>query len=358
MSARGPLLAAALALLAAGAAHGYSITEPRTRWPHGSFGVLADLALSGNETSPSGITWNEAFEDAAERWNEATPLVDIAVAKGVLEDPCDEGDGVNGAGFRADVCGDAFGAQTLAVALRHFTTGGLALEGNVVFKSTATWDVYDGPLQGGTADFRRVAIHELGHLLGLGHEDVVPSIMTTVTGDHHLPQGDDVAGIEAIYDLGCPTLVNAGGGQRSGTLSAEDCLDTEFAIAEPDVPGNPPVEINSFVDLYQVSMPSGGLLGASVDTAGTFNAIVQILDSGSLLVQHAGGANPANAPASASTVLPPGVYVVAVRSVFAGEGGTYTIELVPEPGAGASGAAALAVLAAVARRRRGSTRER
>ncbi|HEY8492273.1 MAG TPA: hypothetical protein VIN04_00175, partial [Myxococcota bacterium] len=136
------------------------------------------------------------------------------------------------------------------------------------------------------------------------------------------------------------------------------CLDTEFAIAEPDVPGNPPVEINSFVDLYQVSMPSGGLLGASVDTAGTFNAIVQILDSGSLLVQHAGGANPANAPASASTVLPPGVYVVAVRSVFAGEGGTYTIELVPEPGAGASGAAALAVLAAVARRRRGSTRER
>ena len=353
----GPLLAGALALLADGAAHGYSISDPRTRWPNGSFDVLADLALSGNETSPSGVTWNEAFEDAAERWNEATPLVDIAVAKGVLEDPCDEGDGVNGVGFRADVCGEAFGTQTVAVALRLFASGGLVEEGNVVFKSTATWDVYDGPLQGSTADFRRVAIHELGHLLGLGHEENVPSIMSALTDDDYLPQPDDVAGIEAIYDLGCPILVNAGPGRRSGVLDAEDCLDTEFEIAEPNVPGNPPLEIHSFVDLYRVSMPSGGLLAATVDTEGAFNAVVQILDPG-LLVQHAGGVNPAHLPATASATLDPGVYVVAVRSVFAGEGGTYTIELVPEPGAGASGAAALAALAAAAPRRRGSTRER
>jgi MYXO-CTERM domain-containing protein len=352
---RGPLLAGALALLAAGAAHGFSISEPRMRWPSGSFGVLADFALSGNATSPSGTTWDDAFEDAAERWNAATPLVDVAVTKGALEDPCDEGDGVNGAGFRADVCGEAFGTQTVAVALRLYSSGGLVEEGNVVFKSTATWDVYDGPLQASTADFRRVAIHELGHLLGLDHENAVPSIMKPVSDDHYLPQADDVAGIEAIYDLDCPILVGAGAGQRSGTLNAEDCLDTEFEIVEPDLPSNPPLEINSFVDLYRVSMPSGGLLAATVDTAGAFNPIVQILDSGSLLVQRAAGVNPAHAPASASAVVPPGVYVVAVRSVFAGEGGPYTLQLVPEPGAGAGGAVALAVLAALAQRRRRAT---
>ena len=51
-------------------------------------------------------------------------------------------------------------------------------------------------------DFRRVAVHELGHALGLTHEDDVPAIMATNqrTGNTIVkPQADDIAGVQALY---------------------------------------------------------------------------------------------------------------------------------------------------------------
>jgi len=38
-----------------------------------------------------------------------------------------------------------------------------------VFNNRRTWDSYRGPLRSRSEDFRRVAIHEFGHVLGAGH---------------------------------------------------------------------------------------------------------------------------------------------------------------------------------------------
>ena len=37
--------------------------------------------------------------------------------------------------------------------------------------SNASWNAYDGPLRSSANDIRRVLLHELGHVLGLGHPD-------------------------------------------------------------------------------------------------------------------------------------------------------------------------------------------
>jgi hypothetical protein len=52
----------------------------------------------------------------------------------------------------------------------------------------------------GTIDFYTVALHELGHALGLGHSAVVGSVMEPFyAGTRRTLHADDIAGIQALY---------------------------------------------------------------------------------------------------------------------------------------------------------------
>ena len=170
------------------------------RWPSATTTFNVDIP------GADGL-WNTAFEQAMGRWNAAT-IFDFRIRRDTLEDLCDTGNSENGAGFVSDVCGEAFGENTLATT-KLWGRGDLLTQSDILFNDAYSWNVYDGPYRTGSwtgvVDFRRVAVHELGHALGLNHEDDVPAIMVTSIsrGDTIVaPQADDIAGVDALYGTG------------------------------------------------------------------------------------------------------------------------------------------------------------
>lgn len=73
---------------------------------------------------------------------------------------------------------------------------GGTLAGDVVFNSSATWNV------GANFDLQTVAIHEIGHSLGLGHSEFSTAVMyDTYNGVKQGLTSDDIAGIRSLYGI-------------------------------------------------------------------------------------------------------------------------------------------------------------
>lgn len=192
------VIALGAALCAAPGARAYEIGLPY-------YDPVVDMYVNVPGTSPSGVRWNAAFAEAAARWNGNWNVrIDVFDQ---YSDPCAGAapltvdDPRNGVAFRDDLCGIAFDEDTLAVTLRTFRlhTDAAIVEADIVFNGKFTWDVYDGPLRPGPPDFRRVAAHELGHVIGLEHEDDVPALMNSAISGIHVPNDDDRDGVSALY---------------------------------------------------------------------------------------------------------------------------------------------------------------
>ncbi|MDB5396216.1 MAG: putative peptidase family [Rhodospirillales bacterium] len=121
------------------------------------------------------------------------------VDTGNSADPCNNS-GPNGATFGSTDCGSAFGATTLAVTTYTTTGRGFFIHAGIVFNSSTPFGSYDGPLRA-NVDFKRVALHELGHVLGLDHETDpnIPAIMAPNVSNLYQLQSDDIAGAVSLY---------------------------------------------------------------------------------------------------------------------------------------------------------------
>lgn len=178
------------------------------RWPT-SRTVLMQLRLDTGTagTLIDGTTsWNQVGAAGAAAWNRLAD-VNFTTSEGAGGVGV-RGNNVNEAYFDTTYEGQAFG-DAAGITLYNFNADtGTILEADVVFDANRSWNSYRGATRttaGGAKlyDLQRVATHEFGHVLGLGHPDgagqSVSAIMNSRLSDLDTVQADDISGLRTIY---------------------------------------------------------------------------------------------------------------------------------------------------------------
>lgn len=183
----------------------------RVTWDSGSIPFVIRMSQTAN--LQDGTSYASSVQAAMSTWNAQLTNVQFssyATVPGLATD----GDGLNEIAFDTKIYsnaangGEDFGESTLAVTLSWTTTSPRAdgtfrrTQSDILFNSAWTWNSYRGVLQQ-PEDIRRVAIHELGHVLGLDHPDqagqTVTAIMNAYVSNIDTLQADDLTGAQFLY---------------------------------------------------------------------------------------------------------------------------------------------------------------
>ena len=200
----GALIVVVLVFSISESARGFSTFG--SAWRDGTMAVHLQLGPGSGTLIDGSTSWNQVLTTAINTWNQHNDLVkmsavqDSTVAKG-------DGDGINQVFFDSMFYGRAFPTATLAITTRWELGSTERVEGDLVFNTTFTFNSYRGAVRssGGreTWDIQRLALHELGHLLGLDHPDEkgqrVSALMNSLIGDLDALTADDIAGTRSLY---------------------------------------------------------------------------------------------------------------------------------------------------------------
>lgn len=226
-----PSLALSAWLFALPYSNGWAFEVDSRIWPEGKTEFHVNFSISDPTRDAK---FQAAFEEALNAWTTNSSFL-FEVDNTQAADPCSASEPDNGVKFDNNSCGSGYGSSTLAVQTAFFENG-QRVRSVVTFNNAVTWDVYSGPRTAqppGTEDFRRVAIHELGHTIGLNHEPDEVAIMRPFVSDIDSLQPDDLAGASALYDLdgdgvglavdNCPDLANPSQTNTDGDAEGDDC---------------------------------------------------------------------------------------------------------------------------------------
>ncbi|MBS0631493.1 MAG: matrixin family metalloprotease [Verrucomicrobia bacterium] len=166
-------------------------------WPPGY--VPIQVKLSQAATLSDGNSQASSVLAAMQSWNAVLGTVQLAgtVADGTYA----LDNAINEIAMDTAIDGESFDSGTLAVTLSA-SNGNTRTESDIVFNRNFTWDSYRGSLRV-AEDIQRVALHELGHVLGLTHPDeygqAVSAIMNSHESSVYTLLSDDINGAQKLY---------------------------------------------------------------------------------------------------------------------------------------------------------------
>ena len=309
------LVIGGLGLAAASITFGF--VSYRYPWADGTVQIELQLGSPDRVLIDGATSWNALAQDVLATWNSAmgrTQLVGVSES----EAPKGEDNGFNNVFFSDEVYGDEFG-DALGITVTWVNQGEYQHESDIIMNSTFAWDSYRGELLQTTEDFRRVLLHEVGHLLGLGHPDEdfqdVDAVMNSSISDIDELQDDDLEGVKLNYDAG-GSEGGIGGNDDHGGLFASATLvsagnTVAGTIAEWDY------------DYFQISVTSESAL--VVSTSGDIDTYGSVYDAdGRLLAFNDSSGSEENFYAVAQ--LPgAGTYYVLVEGYFGDTTGDYVV---------------------------------
>ncbi len=219
---------------------------------NGSGYVTSDLSARFGARFGSASRWQAEFLRAAQVWAQQTNLNFAVVADDGT--PFGQGAYVQGDPGMGDVriAGYNFGTNALASAAVPPPQNNYSAAGDVTVNTAQPFNI------GSTYDLFTVAVHEIGHALGVGHATLSGSVMYPVyTGRKTALTADDVAAVRAVYGgARAPDAFDANGANQ--TLSAADNLTPLLsATTETAVVSGLDVTTTADVDYYRFVAPSG-----------------------------------------------------------------------------------------------------
>ena len=214
-----------IGLLTAGSAAAYELTGITWTWQDHPF---EDPITLDAASFPSDEVDEAEAEDrvaaAMETWNDLG--LDLVLTYGGTADWVYDTDGHWSMAWY-DSSGDSGWGGALAFASSYSWEDGAGNDCDIVFLSKNDYGAvaWSSAAAGGTYDMEAVALHELGHCIGLGHSSSSGAVMYQYYAGYRDLSSDDIAGAEALY--GEPCIDGDGDGYTDCDL---DCDDGDAAV--------------------------------------------------------------------------------------------------------------------------------
>ena len=237
--------------------------------------VMADNSATLTDGNTRATAIVAAMTDPQRGWNQYLGTIQF-VPQILPAGNGSDGNSINEVFFSSSPYGQAWEKNTLAITT-VWAIGNQRSEADTIFNTSFTWDSYRGALrQNGVLDIERVALHELGHNLGLDHPDdngqSVTAVMNSIVSNVDSLQADDIAGAQNLYGPpGVPANDNFANAIPI-TLSNSAATVTGFNTNATSEPGEPAHagKAGSAIRSVWWKWTAPGAGGVTVDTTNSY----------------------------------------------------------------------------------------